>query len=131
MIVVSTGWHAVSYGDLNGDGHDEAAIDVVCNNDGGMAAGQLAFASVIFTAQKHSLRVLGIIAPRQPIKATAMHVPILGLVEIHRGKLIAHEAWYGPNDGTCCASGVAKTIWTFENARLRVSRTIVERRPSR
>jgi hypothetical protein len=36
--------------------------------------------------------------------------PILGLVKIRRGKLIAHEAWYGPNNSPCFASGVAKTI---------------------
>ena len=129
VVVVYGG--LASYGDLNGDGKDEAAVDVVCSNDGGTADGQLAFADVIFGSVGKSLRVIGIITPRQPFSLRTPHVPLLGKPDIRRGKVIAYEGWYGPNDGTCCPSGQAKTIWTYANGALRASRTSIMRKPSR
>src|SRR5262249_39278735 len=38
----------VAYGDLDGDGRDEAALGIVCANGGGTAGGQLAVAQVVF-----------------------------------------------------------------------------------
>jgi hypothetical protein len=132
-VAVYAGSGAVYYGDLDGDGRDEAAVGVVCSNLGGTAAGQLAFASVIFTARRDELRSIGIITPRQPLDGAASHVPLVGLagMKIRRGRVIAREAWYGPSDGTCCASGRARTIWTYERGRLRPIRTMVDRPPSR
>jgi hypothetical protein len=43
-VEVAAGPTGVRYGDLDGDGRDEAALVVVCSNAGGTAAGQLAFA---------------------------------------------------------------------------------------
>jgi hypothetical protein len=120
------------YGDLDGDGTtDEAAVGVVCSNGGGTAAGQLGFSYVIFCASENVLHLIGVVTPRQPLDPDAGHVPLLGSVEILRGKLLAQEAWYGPSDGTCCPSGRAATIWTYASGKLRPSRTIVVLRPSR
>jgi hypothetical protein len=58
-VVVNTAWNGVRYGDLDGDGRDEAVVDVVCSNAGGTAAGQLAFSSVVFAARGRSLRSIG------------------------------------------------------------------------
>jgi hypothetical protein len=125
-------WAQGEYGDLDGDGiTDEAAVGVVCSNGGGTAAGQLGFSYVIFSARENVLHVIGVITPQQPLNADAGHVPLLGSVEILRGKLLAQEAWYGPNDGTCCPSGRVATIWTYASGKLRPSRTIVVLRPSR
>src|SRR5581483_11553729 len=41
------------YGDLDGDWSDEGALIVDCSNGGGTADGQLAFAAVIYTAERH------------------------------------------------------------------------------
>jgi hypothetical protein len=133
-VVVDTGRAVdehVYYGDLTGDGHDEAALDVVCSNGGGTADGQLAFSSVIFTAVGHSLRVIGIVTPRQPLNPNMPHVPIVGKVKLERGRLISSEYWYGRRDGTCCASGRATTTWSYTDGKLRPARTIVTRRPVR
>lgn len=120
------------YGDLDGDGNsNEAAVGVICSNGGGTGAGQLGSSSVIFSARENVLHVVGVIRPQQPLDAEAGHVPLLGPVEILRGKVLAQEAWYGPHDGTCCPSGRAATIWTYVGGRLRPSRTIVVLRPSR
>jgi len=119
------------YGDLDGDGIDEAAVGVVCSNGGGTAAGQLGFSYVIFTAGENVLRVIGVITPRQPLDPEAGHVPLLASVEVLPGKVLTQEAWYGSNDGTCCPSGRATTIWRYAGGKLRPSRTIVVLRPSR
>jgi hypothetical protein len=119
----------VFYGDLDGDGQDEAAVDVYCANGGGTAAGILSSASVIFTAVGRSLQVVGIVTPRQPLDLDVGQAPSVGRVEIRRGEVIAHEHWFGPHDGDCCASGRANTIWRYAQGRLRPSRTIVVRKP--
>jgi hypothetical protein len=125
-------WAEGEYGDLDGDGTtDEAAVGVVCSNGGGTAAGQLGFFYVIVGARENVLRLMGVVTPRQPLDPDAGHVPLLGSVEILRGRLLAQEAWYGPSDGTCCPSGRAATIWTYASGKLRPSRTIVVLRPSR
>jgi hypothetical protein len=129
-VDVVTGWDPVRYGDLDADGRDEAVLNVSCSNGGGTAAGQLAFASVVFAARGRWLRSIGIITPRQPLDGEAIHVPIVR-TEIRGPKLIGYEAWYGPKDGTCCASGRATTVWTYQNGALHAGRTTIERRPDR
>lgn len=120
-------WEKPVFGDLDGDGSDEAALHVGCANGGGMAAGQLAFSEVIFKAVGESMRVLGVVTPRQPLNAESPHVPLLWTVSIDRGTLIAPEYWYGPYDGTCCPSGEARTTWKYVDGRLRPARTTIVR----
>jgi hypothetical protein len=127
--VLVSSWSRPVFGDLDGDGRDEAGLDVVCANGGGMAAGQLAFSEVIFKAAGRSLRVVGILTPRQPLRADVPHVPLLGNVHIEQGRVTAAEAWYGPYDGTCCPSGTARTTWTFSRGELRPKRTTILQKP--
>ena len=116
------------YGDVTGDGRDEAAITINCANGGGTADGQIAFATVIYTGSANTVRVLGIVTPRQPFLPTTTHVPLLQ-VTLHRGVVISDETWYGPNDGTCCGSGRATTVWRYLNGVLKPGRTIVMQKP--
>jgi hypothetical protein len=127
--VVVYSWSKPVFGDLTGDGHDEAALDVDCTNGGGTAGGQLAFSEVVFQAVGTLLRVVGVRTPRQPLEPES-HVPLSHVVAIERGKVVVSEAWYGPNDGDCCASGRARTIWTFSAGKLRPTRTTVLRKPN-
>jgi hypothetical protein len=127
-VAVGTGWDAVHYGKLDGDGRDEAVLDVYCNNAGGTAGGQLAFASVVYAVRGHMLRSIGVITPRQPLDSSASHVP-LEFAQISRGKVIAHETWYGAYDGDCCGSGQARTIWTYTRGKLRVAHTTILQEP--
>jgi len=122
--------HIASYGDLAGNGRDDAAEAVICSNGGGTADGQLASADVVFKPVGHTLRVVGIITPQQPLNPSTPHVPLLGGVDIQHGQITAHEFWYGPADGTCCASGRAETIWAYRNGALQPTRTIVEKQPA-
>ena len=115
-VTVDSGWNPVVYGDLDGDGSDEAALVIDCNNGGGTADGVLAYAQVIFTPREKSPRVIGVLTPQeQPDN----ELPTLLQVTIRRGEIVAHEAWYGANDGTCCPSGRSTTTWTYTSERFR------------
>lgn len=128
-VSVEAGWNPVVYGNLDGVGQDEAALIVGCSNGGGTADGFLAYAQVIFTTAGKSLRVIGVVTPKQPRKANRLPTLVTG--RIRRGKVIAYEAWYGPNDGTCCPSGRTTTVWKYAAGKLRAGRPRVTQRPSR
>jgi hypothetical protein len=128
-VTVEAGWNPVVYGNLDGVGQDEAALIVGCSNGGGTADGFLAYAQVIFTAAGKSLRLIGVVTPKQP--QSPNRLPTLVTVRIRHGRVIAHEAWYGPNDGTCCPSGRTTTVWKYASGKLRAGRPKVIRRPSR
>jgi hypothetical protein len=128
-VTVDAGWNPVVYGNLDGVGQDEAALVVGCNNGSGTADGFLAYAQVIFTTAGKSLRVIGVVTPKQPRKANRL--PTLVTVKIRRGKVIAQEAWYGPNDGTCCPSGRTTTVWTYAHGALRAGAPRITQAPSR
>jgi hypothetical protein len=127
-VTVDSGWNPIVYGDLDGDGSDEAALGVGCSNGGGTADGYLAYAQVIFAAGKKSPQVIGIVTPQQRPNPNVL--PTLLQVAIRRAKVVAHEAWYGPNDGTCCPSGRSTTTWKYANGRLRPVKTVVQKGPS-
>jgi hypothetical protein len=120
-------WSKPVFGDLDGDGRDEAALSVSCANAGGTAAGQLLFSAVIFKAVGRSLRVVGIVTPRQPLVLGTTHVPVGYVAAIKRGKVVFSEGWYGPYDGDCCSSGRVRTIWTYTRGKLRPARTTILR----
>jgi hypothetical protein len=128
-VTVEAGWNPVLYGNLDGVGQDEAALVVGCSNGGGTADGFLAYAQVIFTTAGKALRIIGVVTPKQAWKANRL--PTLVTVKIRHGKVIAREAWYGPNDGTCCPSGRTTTVWTYAHGVLRAGRPKVTQRPSR
>jgi hypothetical protein len=128
-VTVEAGWNPVVYGNLDGVGQDEAALIVGCSNGGGTAAGFLVYAQVIFATAGKSLRVIGVVTPKQPHNANRL--PTLVTVRIRRGKVVAREAWYGANDGTCCPSGRTTTVWKYTRGELRAGRPRITQRPSR
>jgi hypothetical protein len=120
----------VSYGQLGGVG-PAAAVDVVCSNNGGTADGQIRFAEVVFSGSATNARAVGLITPQQPHQANVGHVPLLGKVKWVNGRIVVAEAWYGPNDPTCCASGRATTTWAYRTGKLTAVHTVVTKRPTR
>jgi hypothetical protein len=115
------------YGDLNRDGRDEAALVVGCSNGGGTADSFLAYAQVVFMPGRNAPRAIAVLRPRQRTKPNRL--PTLLRVAIRTGEVIAHEAWYGRQDGTCCPSGRSLTTWKYIDGTLRPVRTVVEKRP--
>jgi hypothetical protein len=116
--------------DLNGDGHDEAVVRVVCSNGGGSADGQLGFADVVYSATGGKLRTIAVLTPRQPLSLASGHVPLLGRLDAGPGRLVENEAWYGFHDSTCCPTGRETTTWLYANGRLRPVRTVITREPA-
>jgi hypothetical protein len=104
------------YGDIDGDGRVEAALGVGCSNGGGMASGQLGFAAVVYAGRNGRLVVIGTVVPKQHLPDE--HVSFFSTVEVQPGRVVAHEQWYRTSDPTCCASGLAETIWTLQDGVL-------------
>jgi hypothetical protein len=124
-IEVTAGWNPVVYGDLNGDGVDEAALGVSCSNGGGTADSALAYAQVVYRAGASSVIAVGVLRPHwQPKHA----LPTLLTVVLRRGRAIGREAFYGRRDGTCCPSGRATTVWRYRHGTLRLASSRVTRR---
>jgi hypothetical protein len=107
---------SVVYGDVTGDHRSEAAVNVGCDNGGGTAGGQLAFAFVVFQGIQGRLTVIGTVVPQK--NPPNQHATLLWKVQLTRGRVIAHENWYRPSDSTCCPTGTAVTIWTLQDGHL-------------
>jgi len=118
-----------SFGSIGGSIGEVAVLPVGCNNGGGTADGQLAFALVVFDGTRSSPHLFAVLTPRQPSGDDADHTPLLSLAKIASGRIVVREAWYGSNDPTCCSTGRATTTWALDNGRLKPS-TVVRRQPS-
>jgi hypothetical protein len=110
------GSRPVIYGDVTGDHRSEAAVGVECDNGGGTASGQLAFAFVVFQGIQGRLTVIGTITPQK--NPPNQHPTLLWELRLTRGRVIANEMWYRPGDGTCCPTGTAVTTWTLRDGHL-------------
>lgn len=106
----------VVYGDLEGDRRSEAGVNVLCDNGGGTAAGDLAFALVVFEGVHGRLIAIGTVTPQK--NPPDVHPTWFRKVKLTRGRVIVHEAWFRPSDSTCCPTGTAVTVWTLENGHL-------------
>jgi hypothetical protein len=104
------------YGDLDGDGDDEAAVTIWCDNGGGTAAGQLAQGLVVFDNPSGQLRTIGTVTPQH--QPADVHTSFIDSLTFARGRLVAHELWYRNTDATCCPSGKATTVWKYTSGRL-------------
>jgi hypothetical protein len=129
MNQVVVGWSLPPiYGDLDGDGHDEAAINVDCADGSGLEIGLLSFSSVVFKAVGRSLRVVGVLDSQRPFYPF-QRAPRSGVVTIRRGRVIATTSWFGRHDATCCPTGSARTVWRYERGHLRPGRTEIVEQP--
>ena len=117
----------VVYGDLSGDGRDDAALQIVCADLGGTAAGQLAFAVVVYAPSTRAPAAIGVLTP--VLRTSGRHVPILVPTSIGHDTVTVTEAVYGPHDADCCPTGRARTVWKLERGRLRPASTRWEVRP--
>jgi hypothetical protein len=116
------------YGDLLGGRADVAAINVSCNNGSGTADGALLYSLVIFRARGQHLSVVGVLKPLvQPPEVPATLIGI----SIHRGSITANEAFYGPEDATCCSTGRATTTWAYSHGTLRPGTPVITKPATR
>ncbi|MCP2299482.1 hypothetical protein APR11_005937 [Nocardia amikacinitolerans] len=103
-----------AFGNLLGDGREYAAVRVGCDNDGGTAAGLLAFSYVVLSVRDDQLWSVGAVVPKKQFHGYGP--TMLRRIEAGNGQVKVTELWRRPADGTCCPSGVAETIWTLTDA---------------
>lgn len=107
----------VVYGDIDGDGENEAAVNVYCNNGSGMASGQLAFAWVVVAVRNGSLEVVGELSAT--VARDDARPVLLSEPRFDKGSITVTESWYRPSDATCCPSGEARTTWRLSDGTLK------------
>ena len=107
---------AVAYGDFEGDGHDDAAVALDCNNNGGTADGLLLDSFAVYSGRTGTRTHLGLITPRHQPKDVLPTLP--DITSIKPGVITVREFWYGPNDSTCCPSGRAITTWSLDAGKV-------------
>jgi hypothetical protein len=132
------GWHEwpriylslirpATYGTL--DGRSAAAITVGCTNGGGTADGFMAYADVIFVARHVGApELIGVVKPHIRPWGQEQMASLIG-VSFANGEVLAHEYFYGPADGTCCASGRAISVWKLSRGGLVREETVITRKP--
>lgn len=111
------------YGDLGG-GQQVAAVQVLCSNQGGTAAGQLADSIVVFSGAGGRLHSLGTLTPQYRPHAP-VHIPFIAVARIGAGHIVTTEYWYTSADPDCCPSGRATTTWSWNGHRFTAGRTTI------
>lgn len=114
----------VEYGDLDGDGKDEAALFVLVNPVGVAAADRAAGWVLFRGGGANGPETISVATPRMhpynawdPVRKDA-HIPFLNSVKIEPGRVVVQEFYYQLSDRTCCPSGRATTTWTYSNGEL-------------
>ncbi|MEV6237337.1 hypothetical protein [Lentzea sp. NPDC051838] len=108
----------VWYGDVDGDGRDEAAVNLGCETGGRTAAAQLAFGLVVVRSRDGALELVGEISTTT-MRDDAPHVPLLSEPQFSRGGITVKELWYRPSDANCCPTGVSLTRWSVRDGTLK------------
>lgn len=105
------------YGDVDGDGSDEAAVSVGCDTGGSTAAGQITTAYVVVRGTGGVLQAIGTITPQMQL-TNAPNATRMNGVRFSTGQLVVDELWYRSEDATCCPTGEAETTWTSRDGQL-------------
>ncbi|GAB2830945.1 hypothetical protein [Lentzea nigeriaca] len=113
----------VHFGDVDGDGREEAAISLGCDNGGGTASSQLAFGFAVVRSERGALEVVGEIKPTT-MRDDATHVPLLSEPKFEKGVITVRELWYRPSDANCCPSGESLTRWWLRDGTLKPDQPI-------
>lgn len=103
----------VSYGDLDGVGHDDAALLVSCDTGGGTGGSTLADNLIVYSGAGglHSLGVVTTLSPPVAAEPAARFNEIGTRLTLHR--LTAIEDFAIPGDLSCCLSKYQTDVWTW------------------
>jgi hypothetical protein len=119
---------AVTHGDLE-RGFPVAALQILCSNQGGTAAGKLAEGIFVF-ADAGQPRSLGLLTPQyRPEQLAPSYIPTMSVAHIDtQGHIATTEYFYTPADADCCPSGRASTIWQWTGRTFIPGRTTITSR---
>ncbi|MFC8520145.1 hypothetical protein [Streptomyces sp. NPDC057257] len=119
---VSADVKKVAYGDLTGDGKDEAALPVLCMNHDSTAAGQTAMGILIFDGSSNRLHLLGTLVGQQRRSGEPPNfLEVRQMAYATVGKVVAVESFYAPTDYNSCPTGRARDTWVYKNGQLKVA----------
>ncbi|MEU1520383.1 hypothetical protein ABZ490_51235 [Streptomyces sp. NPDC005811] len=125
---VSARTDQLAFGDLTGDGQDEAALPVLCANHNSTAAGQTAMGIMVFDGSSGQPKLLTTLNSQQ--KRQGEPPNFLEVRQITRSRIVADETFYGPADANCCPSGHASDVWRYSNGTVKPIRSAVTVAPS-
>lgn len=91
-------------------------VPVDCNNNGGTADGVLLYVILVYEGGPRNLDLIGTIKPR--VQPPNVLPTLLGVQSVTPGRITISESWYHPNDGTCCPSGSATSIWGYNHGAI-------------
>jgi hypothetical protein len=119
---------AVTRGDL-ARGFPVAALQILCSNQGGTAAGELTEGIFVF-ASAGQPRFLGMLTPQyRPEQLAPSYIPTVSVAHIDTQRHIATtEYFYTFADADCCPSGRASTIWDWTGRAFIPGRTKITSR---
>ncbi len=110
----------VRYGDLDGDGRDEAAVTLGCDDGSGATPWKLAlgYGIVVVRSVGGSSELVGEISATT-MRDDAPHIPSLTEPRLEKGVITVEELWYRPSDGDCCPSAASLTRWWLRDGTLK------------
>jgi hypothetical protein len=113
-----------SYGDIDGDGREDAAVAVLCDSGGRTGSSVLRYGFIVVADHDSQLEAIGAVVPQvQPEDAYA--ATELSVIEMGDGRIVVDEHWYRHEDATCCPTGRATTKWTLQNGQLQPGRPVI------
>lgn len=115
----ATGNVVVSYGDLEGSGHVDAAIHVVCDTGGFTGSSTLQESIVVFSGDG-GLHVIGVVHPVLPSAGNATAFTN-GSIAITGGTLSADESGFAAGDPACCPSLHRSDLWSWTGSGLHLA----------
>jgi hypothetical protein len=119
---VST-YNPVAYGDLDGDGKDEAALQISVNGSS-VAAGERINGWLVYRGGADGPELIGVMLPQVPPvrswvpNSRHVHITYISDVVFKPGRIVTEETYYNESDYTCCPSGAAVTTWTYKDGKL-------------
>ncbi|WP_433030732.1 hypothetical protein [Actinomycetospora sp. CA-053990] len=116
----------VVYGDLTGDGRDEAALPLICNNHDSTAAGTTVVTALLLDGSSGEAALLGALSSSQPRLGEIPNA--ITVSRLLPGRVLGDESFYGPEDANCCPSGRASTIWPWTGGALGAPQATITRR---
>ncbi len=108
----------VSFGDLDGIGHDDGAVTVYCEVPGGASASSVLEDEIVVYTGANGVRALGVLTPfATPVGGASGSGAELTDVRLSLHRLEATEHYFQPGDPQCCPSGNRVDVWTWSGSQ--------------
>lgn len=107
---------APRYGDITGDGRDEAFVLANCGTGGGTASSDVKNSFVVFTGTTSGVKVLGVIAAAHNWRGA--QTPLLEFRGVRDGIATVREYLYSSADASCCPTFRARSTYVVRDGKV-------------